>query len=164
MFGHAWRTSIHKFYATSNRRLARMLGYKQAFPHTEIPEQPTPATLSIAQVNDVVDKLDMPIVQSLFDAVQKPARPKTYLHHLITHAIRRRMKSLLPMRKNTRTFTPSIWKDAGILTMCAIYLRHAIARTQHCAMGMTTTRTPSSYRLKRIFWMRTQTAPCVFIP
>lgn len=93
MFGHAWRTSIHKFYATSNRRLARMLGYKQAFPHTEIPEQPTPSTLSIAQVNDVVDKLDMPIVQSLFDAVQKPTRPKTYLHYLITHAIRRRMCS-----------------------------------------------------------------------
>ena len=93
MFGHAWRTSIHKFYATSNRRLARMLGYEQAFPHTEIPEQPTPATLSIAQVNDVVNKLDMPIVQSLFDAVQRPVRPKTYLHHLINHAFRRRLCS-----------------------------------------------------------------------
>lgn len=93
MFGHAWRTSIHKFYATSNRRLARMLGYERAFPHTEIPEQPTPATLSVEQVNDVVDKLDMPIVQSLFDAVQKPARPTSYLHRLIMDAIKRRMCS-----------------------------------------------------------------------
>ena len=93
MFGHAWRSGIHKFYAASNRRLARMLGYKQAFPHAEIPEQPAPDTLSIGQINDVVDKLDTPIVQSLFDAVHRPIRPKTYLHHLIKHAFRRRMCS-----------------------------------------------------------------------
>ena len=95
MFGHTWRSTIHKFYTASNRRLARMLGYKQSFHYTEISEQPTPATLSIGQVNDVVDKLDMPIVQSLFDAVQRTLRPKTYLHHLIKHAFRRRICSNL---------------------------------------------------------------------
>lgn len=93
MFGHAWRTNIHRFYAASNRRLAQMLGCKQPFHYAAMPEQPVPATLSIGQVNDVVDKLDTPVVQSLFDAVQKPVRPKTYLHHLIKHAFRRRMCS-----------------------------------------------------------------------
>lgn len=93
MFGHAWRTGIHKFYAASNRRLARMLGHELPFPHTEVPEQAAPDTLSIGQVSEVVDRLDTPIAQSLFDAVQRPVRPKTYLHHLIKHAFRRRMCS-----------------------------------------------------------------------